>query len=603
MKVVRFFSINLFTLIFVFVCCRGSLGYSRVLEGLSQTQNLETLPINESEGDAIHLTQIRHSTYNPDGPYSSNNCGPASFAMCLRALGYFGYGNTARLIPEEQVDHARALMYYISTTIIRQGITYGQLDLDDALTDVDTYCPGAIAGLGGDSMDVETREDLDKALDNGMPVILYGWLTDTWKSKFYGYPYGHWSGTGYHYVAVTGKTYYGDYIVNDPLHKYGAELMTFSELYTFQNTGDGVDGMAFFWRTPTPCAIKKSNGSVYVFMRDSSDGYIYRTYQYYANGPFSNWGPISYTQTCGNPVVIEQPNGLLLLFVRGTNGQILMFSEDIYGNMSNMTDFGGLTYYEFAVCKNQDGRVEYYVRGVDGKICKRYQTSVNGGFSNWDTVSGGGNSRTGATATLNYDGRIEVFVGYKSGSSTPLGHTWQSTPNGGWAGYWSTSLGGHCKNIPTAFRHGDGASGDQYIRVFVRGSDNTLYYRTQRDGWVNWYSTGSSYKTIFGRPAVAMVTYTSGGYQYSDMQVFVRGVDNVIHWTRQEKRGSAYNWSSWNDNIEGIATSDPAVARYSNGGIFVTVRGTDGNMWYRVQSNDQGDWANWTILGNSRDFR
>ncbi|MCU0289484.1 MAG: C39 family peptidase, partial [Acidobacteria bacterium] len=334
-------------------------------DGIAAIQNL--MPITETEGDSIHLTQIVHATYNPNGPSSSNNCGPTSLAMCLRALGYIGYGNTTQLNTEQQVDHARALLYpndYRITTVTVYGIPYTLLNADSELTDVGTYGPGAIQRLGGESMTVNNQTSLDKALNNGMPIVLFGYLTTTWKNQFS--PAGHWSGTGGHYIAVTGKTYDGYYIVNDPLYYYGGEPMTYAQVSTF--LGSGISGTAFYWKTPTPCAITKSNGISNVFMRKISDNKIYRTYQTSANGNWNNWSAISTTTVRGNPLVIEQPNGRLLLFARGTNKNVYMFSEDAYGNMSTVTDFGGETYYELGVCKNGDGRVEFYARGVDGKI-------------------------------------------------------------------------------------------------------------------------------------------------------------------------------------------------------------------------------------------
>lgn len=568
----------------------------------------ELLPISEAEGDGIHITQIIDATYNPTGPYSSANCGPASFAMCLRALGYFGYGNTSRLNPEEQIDHARALLYpthYQVYTITKEGIPYTMLNRDSDYSDVGTYGPPAISTLGGGAMTVSSQATLDKALENGMPIVLFGYLDTEWRSQFT--PQGHWSGTCPHYIAVTGKTGDGYYIVNDPMYYYGGDLMTYTQLSKFPQSGNYVSGTAFHWKTPTPFAIKKSDGIVNVFMRDISSGRIYRTYQTSQNGGFANWSYISSLAVGGNPVAIEQPNGRLLLFVKGASNQVIMFSEDAYGNMSSYTDFGGETYYAVSASKNLDGRVEFFVRGIDGNIYKRYQTSVNGGFSDWCSLDG--DTRSAPEAVQNADGRMEVFVGWKytAAAQTPLAHTWQTSANGDWSGTWNYSdLGGHIKGHPKAFLHGmDSTTGDGWLRAFVRsGTDNVLYYKTQRDSWNSWYTAGSLPKAVFGHPAVSMITYKdTDNYYYDDMQVFVRGVDNVTYWSRLKKRGSSYSWTSWSGNIDGIATSDPGCARFANGRIFVTVRGNDGNLYYRVQSNDQGDWAAWAYLGNSLDFR
>jgi len=559
-------------------------------EDIASIENL--MPITEAEGDGIHLTQIYDPTYNPYGPSSSKNCGPASLAMCLRALGYIGYGNTTQLNSEQQVDHARALLYNTDsriTTITVYGIPYTQLNADLETSNVEDKGPGAIQRLGGESMTVSNQTSLDKALDNGMPVVLYGTLTTTWKNQFS--PTGHWSGTGGHYIAVTGKTYDGYYMVNDPLYYHGGEPMTYAQLSTF--LGSGVAGTAFYWKTPTPCAITKSNGISNVFMRRISDNKIYRTYQTATNGSWTNWSAISTTTVRGNPIVIAQPNGRLLLFARGINKNIFMFSEDASGNMSTVTDFGGETYYELGVCKNGDGRVEFYARGIDRKIYKRYQTAVNGGFSDWDGTLAG-DMRTGASGALNSDNRIELFAGGRGNGSTPLMHTYQTVPNGAWVGGWY-DRGGHCRSIPTAFR-----DYNALVLVFVRGADNCLYFKTLEDGWANWGAAGNTLYT-FGRPAIATFTH----FGNTDTQVFVRCYNNKTYWTFYNKRVNPHTWSNWTNNGDtGTATSDPAAARYANGRLYVVVRGTSGYLYYRLQSSSLDDnFAGWVLLGNALDFR
>ena len=199
-------------------------------------------------------------------------------------------------------------------------------------------------------------------------------------------------------------------------------------------------------------------------------------------------------------------------------------------------------------------------------------------------------------AAGNLRARGTLFAGGRGNGSTPLMHTWQSVPSGAWLGYWVDQTG-HCRSIPTAFRDNDGL-----IFVFVRGADSKLYYKSHED-WNYWGSAGSNTLYTFGRPAMELFTYYTGGSYYTDTQVFVRGYDNITYWTRYEKRYNPNTWTTWNSGLGGTSVSDPAAAKYDNGRTYVVVQGTSGYLYYRLQSDDQGNFANWAILGNAMDFR
>jgi hypothetical protein len=578
--------------------CIGCFLFLLLLCGTNPTGFAGTVSVSKADGDRIHLTQIVHETYNPGGPLSSTNCGPASFALCLRVLGYLGYGTIQRLESEEQIDHARALLYpahWAMSSMTRNGIKYNLVNRDSDLSNLASTAPGAITRLGGEALSVNSRAELDKALTNGMPVVLYGYLDSDWRSQFS--PADHWGGTIGHYIAVTGKTGNGYYIVNDPMYKQGAETMTYQQLARFPQSGSYVNGLAFYLKTPKPFAVTKTNGCIHVFMRKINNSLIYRSYQSTPNGSFSQWQPVSSIPVTGNPVAIEQSDDRLLLFSRGSSGQVVMFREDSYGNMSDYTDFGGETYFDIGVSKNHDSRIEFYVRGTEGDLYKQYQMSPNGSFSGWSYELP--DMQTSPAAAQNTDGRIEVFGGLHEQNSTPLANTWQESPNGQWSHFWN-NLGGHIKDNPAAYTGTDG-----WIRVMVVSPEtNRLHYKSQRDSWTDWHTAGSSPLYAFGTPVMESMQnwdYTSRTV-YSDLAVFVRGRDNNTYWSLLKKRGSTYTWTSWYSNIGGIATSDPGVAQYSDGRLFVTVRGTDGRMYYRIQSGTYTSWNSWAVLGGDTTF-
>lgn len=577
----------------------------------------DMLPVSLAEGGLIHLTQIYSPDYNPNGPASSNNCGPASFAMCLRALGYFGYGPTLRVDPEHQVDHSRYLFYNYSTgSISYDGITYSLYDNDtgdSALTDFPEMETG-IARLGGISYSVTNQTDLDTYLDNGIPIILKGSLDNTgeniWQSLFENYLPGQ---TGIHFVAVTGKTPDGYYIVNDPLYLDGCVLMDIGQLLKFDN--GYLDGRAFYWRMPRPSVVTKNNNRLmYVFMRKKIDGFIYYTRQESTGSyiKWTGWTCLGTYKTMGNPVAIEQPDGNLLVFTRSAeNNHVYIFKEQENNGTFNLIDLNGATYYDPAACKNQNDTVEVYVRGTTGHIWKKTQLSINGDFSpDWNYIDANNTAKSGPEAIQNINGCIQIFAGNTiiTPSSEPktVVTNIQQTAVNDWTNSTFTNLDydAHIINKPVAILH----SYDNLKKVFVRGgSDSSLFYKDETaTGWSDiWERVGSTPLQIFGIPAVLSAKYyiPNNRYQKNNIRVFVRGLDNGVYYTTREwsNTSRAWVWSEWliPGVIKGTASSDIAVGKYLyEERTFFCVLGSEGRMYYQWQSLNYDRFSGWNYLGS-----
>ncbi|MEV5935122.1 hypothetical protein AB0L56_20935 [Streptomyces sp. NPDC052079] len=131
---------------------------------------------------------------------------------------------------------------------------------------------------------------------------------------------------------------------------------------------------------------------------------------------------------------------------------------------------GGLT--DPVVASNADGRLEAFVRGLDGALWHIWQTTPNGGWSGWASLGGG---ITDPVVGHNADGRMEVFV---RGLDGALWHIWQTAPSSGWSGW--ESLGGGITD-PVVGHNADGR-----MEVFVRGLDGALWHIWQtapNNGW------------------------------------------------------------------------------------------------------------------------
>ncbi len=197
-----------------------------------------SLPLTAEEARRYHIVQVADPTYNPTGPSSSVNCGPASLAMALDTQGLIPTG----LTPEQKVDYARALMYGTHNQQVEvRGQTVFLLDQDHATTDNDKILTGATAA--GLTAQQETGwAELDAALTAGKPVVAYGDLYPSWRKQFAGFEGVYHGGEIAHFIAILGKTQDGAYIVDDPMFSGGPVEMTRDQLAVFfSKDADGGD--------------------------------------------------------------------------------------------------------------------------------------------------------------------------------------------------------------------------------------------------------------------------------------------------------------------------------------------------------------------------
>ncbi len=139
------------------------------------------------------------------------------------------------------------------------------------------------------------------------------------------------------------------------------------------------------------------------------------------------------------------------------------------------------------------------------------------------------------------------------------------------------SLGGTLTSGPDA-----SSWGPSRTDVFVRGSDNGLWYQT-------WNGTSWSGFAPLGGVLTSDPGVVSWGPDRID--VFVRGADNALY--HKFWYGA---WSNW-EWLGGVLTTGPDVASWSRGRLDVFVRGSDNALWHRFW--DVGGWSNWESLGGT----
>lgn len=178
------------------------------------------------------VTQFQTATYNAtkDGG-GSNNCGPASVAMNLAALGLATVNNAD---PQALIADVRG---------------------DTGTTAPDKTGPAELKAAaranGAVTRDVKDMDGVDAALARGEPVVLYGHPNQA-GSYYDSANFGAIGTEDYHWISVVGKTADGQYIIQDPLSRNGVVTVSRDELevYAVWTTSNG-DPSSFSMR-PAP---------------------------------------------------------------------------------------------------------------------------------------------------------------------------------------------------------------------------------------------------------------------------------------------------------------------------------------------------------------
>lgn len=175
------------------------------------------------------ISQVWDVTWNPDAPTGNRNCGPATLAMALRALGLTPPGLTNPADTEQWVDTARRAM---------EGDTNsGKFTSDDDML------KGAIAS-GAQAAKVNGIDQVTAALKQGKLVALAG-NPQPYEQRLSNQQYDHFNGG--HFILVSGLQ--GDrFVVSDPQAHIPSFTVSRDELTRYMAFKDWNVGVAI-WRS------------------------------------------------------------------------------------------------------------------------------------------------------------------------------------------------------------------------------------------------------------------------------------------------------------------------------------------------------------------
>ena len=329
-------------------------------------------------------------------------------------------------------------------------------------------------------------------------------------------------------------------------------------------------------------------------------GTLFHKWQTSAGG--STWSPYSSLSGDIAPdadlAIAMNNDGKLQVFVVGTNNQLYYKTQSSPNSntwSSAWTSLGGGIKADTspAVARNSDGKLQVFVVGTNNQLYYKTQSSPNSNTwsSAWTSLGGGLRTSTDPIGIANNDGKLQVFV---VGTNNQLYYKTQSSPNSNtWSSAW-TSLGGGIKadTSPAVARNSDGK-----LQVFVVGTNNQLQFRAQTTAGS---STWSSAWTSLGGGLRASTDPIGIANNDGKLQVFVVGTNNQLYYKTQSSPNSNTWSSAWTSLGGGIkADTSPAVARNSDGKLQVFVVGTNNQLYYKTQSSPNSNtWSSaWTSLG------
>jgi hypothetical protein len=262
-----------------------------------------------------------------------------------------------------------------------------------------------------------------------------------------------------------------------------------------------------------------------------------------------------------------------------------------------MFEVAGIT-----LAKNLDGRLELLANvtrnGRPDGVWRRWE-SLEGGWQGWESLGKPGNGVDFAPAvTRNDDGRLEAAI---VGVDGYVYHAWQRHPGRGWTGWQAMHPPG--EQIRLLGRTAFARNRDGRLELFAMTGEGTVWHRWQttpaHGPWSPWSTLGNP-----GGSADEGMTAVRN--QDGHLELFSLDGQSAIHcW---QTRPGSDQWSAWSPlgaptiprGVIALDATAPKVARDQGGRLELLARGEIGveGVWHRRQSEaSHGPWSQWSPLG------
>lgn len=308
------------------------------------------------------------------------------------------------------------------------------------------------------------------------------------------------------------------------------------------------------------------------------------------------------------PVVQSNQDGRLQVFAIGRGEVFSIWQVSPNGGwhdgwLSKGRPSAAVDVLAIVVGRNADGRQEIFGIGADHALWQQWQVQPNGGWSEWKRLGTPAKDidLSGQfTVGRNQDGRQEIFV---AGSDGNVWQIWQTSPNGGWSNW------GKLGKPPVGIRRSDritvGRNKDGRQELFAMGADDALWHIWQAGpnvGWTSWESLGKPRDVTFAEPkdrdlTEPVVKENADGH----LEVFAPGNGAFCNRWQEAPNSNVWRHQGWNAKptpSPGVALTWLDAALNFENRIEALGFADDGDLWHAWQIDVAPNWSHWKTLGN-----
>lgn len=317
------------------------------------------------------------------------------------------------------------------------------------------------------------------------------------------------------------------------------------------------------------------------------------------SGGWTKWTSMGGIFNSGPSVLLNQ-NAATSIFITGANKKVYR-KEASNRNSTEFSPFvemgDGAMSSSPSAATDAEGLIHVVARGIDRALWHIEQLRGADGAITWsEWASLGGTLTSSPQIILDNEGLLHVFA---RGMNRALIMKQTIVAAEDLSVRWSSwvSLGGNLASAPKAVVLSDSVG---FLQIYARAADKGLWgLRQELDPdnldepikWSAWEGVGGS---VSSGPASAVNSF-------GNLDLFVRGTDKAI-WHKQQivvSEDGTEEWTAW-ENLNGIVSTAPSVAREEEGLVHVFVRGVDRSIWakYHVRgANSTVSWTPWYSLG------
>jgi hypothetical protein len=346
-------------------------------------------------------------------------------------------------------------------------------------------------------------------------------------------------------LAATGPSFTGSVVVGrdaDGRLEIFAQATDTQLYHKWQlSVGGAWSGWEAFGPASWPTVAANADGRLeLVAIRGTK---LVHRWQLAPNGTWSDW----YTQPDGSvqspPALIQDGTGRLRVFAVSTAGTLMMKSESApsAGPWSSWVALstGGFQGYP-ALGRDKDGRLEMVIRTSQRTVAHTAEASSGSGlagpdgWTGWDNWGGDFDVATPVLAA-NADGHLDLFA---IGTNSHVYGRWQTSPNGGWSN-WFDHGGSFFGTVSPVMA----ADANSRLAVFAMDTGFNVGSKVETTAnsgpWIGWTNLGGGFGQLnTGDWSGPSVVRNSDG----TLQLFMIGHAQV--YTNKQQLPSL-SWTGW----------------------------------------------------------